>query len=79
MTEMLTRTKVQVLKERISLNQYVMIRKNLKNDVMIRNSLNQCEITEKISDLCNVTANISLNLHIRQETDLDFVKLVSFY
>ena len=49
-----------------------MIKKNLRNDVTIRNFLNQYEITEKISDLCNVTANISSNLHVKQETDLNF-------
>ena len=49
-----------------------MIKKNLNNDVMIKNFLNQCEIFEKISDLCNITANTSSNLHIKQETDLNF-------
>ena len=49
-----------------------MIKKNLNNDVTIRNFLNQCEITEKISDLCNITADISLNLYIKQEIDLNF-------
>ena len=49
-----------------------MIKENLKNDVMIRNSLNQHEITEKISDLYNVTTNISLNLYVKQKTDLNF-------
>ena len=73
MTETLTKTKVQVLKEKISLNQYVMIRKNLNNDVTIRNFLNQCEVTEKISDLYNITIDISSNLYIRQKTDLNFL------
>ena len=49
-----------------------MIRENLRNDMIIRNFLNQCEITEKISDLCNMTANISSDLHMKQETDLNF-------
>ena len=71
-TKTLTKTKVQVLKERISLNQCMMIRENLRNDVTIRNFLNQCEVTEKISDLCNMTANISSDLHVKQETDLNF-------
>ena len=71
-TEMLIRTRVCVLNKKISLNQCVMIKKNLNNDVMIRNSLNQCEILEKISDLCNVTADTSSDLYVRQETDLNF-------
>ena len=49
-----------------------MIKKNLSNDMMIRNFLNQYEVTEKISDLCNMTINISLNLHIKQKTNLNF-------
>ena len=71
-TEMLTRTRVCVLNKRISLNQHIMIKKNLNNDVMIRNSLNQYEILEKISDLCNMTADTSSDLHMKQETDLNF-------
>ena len=35
-TEALTKIKIQVLRERISLNQCVMIRENLNNNVMIR-------------------------------------------
>ena len=38
----------------------------------IKNSLNQCEIIKKISDLYNVTANISSDLHVKQETNLNF-------
>ena len=69
-TEMLTRARVCVLNEKISLNQYVMIKKNLNNDVVIRNFLNQCEILEEISDLCNVAVDTPSDLHMRQETDL---------
>ena len=72
-TETLTKTKVWVLKERISLNQHIMIKKNLRNDMMIRSFLNQYEVIEKISDLCNMTVNISSDLHIKQETDLSFL------
>ena len=71
MTEMLTKARVHVLNKRISLNQCVMIKKNLNDDVMIRNSLNQCEILEKISNLCNVTADTSSDLHMKQKTDLN--------
>ena len=49
-----------------------MIKKNLKNDVTVRSFLNQCEITEKIFNLCNITADISPDLHMKQETDLSF-------
>ena len=40
MTKTLTKAKAQVLKERISLNQYIMIKKNLRNNVTVKNSLN---------------------------------------
>ena len=73
MTEMLTKARTHVLNEKIFLNQHVMIKKNLNNNVMIRNFLNQCEILEKISDLYNMTVNTSLDLHMKQETDLNFL------
>ena len=70
-TETLIKAKVCVLNKRISLNQHIMIKKNLNNDVMIRNSLNQCEVLEKISNLCNVTADTPSDLCVKQKTDLN--------
>ena len=69
-TEVLTRARACVLDERTSLNQCVMIKKNLNNDVVVRNSLNQCGVLEKISDLCNVAADTPPDLHVGQGTDL---------
>ena len=50
-----------------------MIKENLNNDIVIRNFLNQYEVTEKILNLYNITINISSDLHIKQEIDLNFL------